>query len=90
MLYSSHRFLTCDILFCFTSIKIIYLQKEIFLVSLKKIIMNQDGYYDNIDLHIRWSDRQDLVLNVEPDELISSIKEKVKIEENENNCSCSH
>lgn len=41
--------------------------------------MNQDGYYDNIDLHIRWSDRQDLVLNVEPDELISSIKEKVKI-----------
>ncbi|KAG1237552.1 hypothetical protein G6F35_000594 [Rhizopus arrhizus] len=39
--------------------------------------MNQDGYYDNIDLHIRWSDRQDLVLNVEPDELISSIKEKI-------------
>jgi hypothetical protein len=32
---------------------------------------------DNIDLHVRWSDRQDLVLNVNPDETIYSIKEKV-------------
>ena len=36
-------------------------------------IMNND----NIDLHVRWSDRQDLVLNVNPDETIYSIKEKV-------------
>ncbi|KAG1149050.1 hypothetical protein G6F37_001547 [Rhizopus arrhizus] len=33
---------------------------------------------DNIDLHVRWSDRQDLVLNVNPDETIYSIKEKIR------------
>lgn len=39
--------------------------------------MDQDEYYDNIDLHIRWSDRQDLIINAEPDETVHSIKEKV-------------
>ncbi|CEG75889.1 hypothetical protein RMATCC62417_10864 [Rhizopus microsporus] len=40
--------------------------------------MDQDEYYDNIDLHIRWSDRQDLVINSEPDETVYSIKEKIR------------
>ncbi|RCH85658.1 hypothetical protein CU097_001735, partial [Rhizopus azygosporus] len=40
--------------------------------------MDQDEYYDNIDLHIRWSDRQDLIINAEPDETVHSIKEKIR------------
>lgn len=42
--------------------------------------MEPDEYYDNIDLHIRWSDRQDLILTVSPDSTIYSIKQKVKEE----------
>lgn len=34
-------------------------------------------YYDSVDLHIRWSDRQDLILRVSPEETIYTIKEKV-------------
>ncbi|KAL9546132.1 hypothetical protein MBANPS3_006813 [Mucor bainieri] len=37
-----------------------------------------DEYYESIDLHIRWSDRQDLVLRVSPDETIYTIKEKIR------------
>lgn len=36
-----------------------------------------DEYYESVDLHIRWSDRQDLILRVSPDETIYTIKEKV-------------
>ena len=41
--------------------------------------MEPDEYYDVIDLHIRWSDRQDLVLQVSPEDTIFAIKEKVKL-----------
>lgn len=41
--------------------------------------MEPDEYYDAIDLHIRWSDRQDLVLRVSPEDTIYTIKEKVII-----------
>ncbi|KAL0082097.1 DUF2407 C-terminal domain-containing protein [Phycomyces blakesleeanus] len=34
-------------------------------------------YYDTIDLHIRWSDRQDLVLSVSPHDTISTVKQKI-------------
>lgn len=39
--------------------------------------MEPDEYYESIELHIRWSDRQDLVLNVSPEETIYDIKQKV-------------
>lgn len=39
--------------------------------------METDEYYESIDLHIRWSDRQDLILRVSPEETIYAIKEKV-------------
>lgn len=42
--------------------------------------MESDEYYENIELHIRWSDRQDLVLNVSPEETIYGIKQKVRLE----------
>ncbi|CAO3652682.1 unnamed protein product [Mucor fragilis] len=37
-----------------------------------------DEHYENVDLHIRWSDRQDLILRVSPDETIYTIKEKIR------------
>lgn len=40
--------------------------------------METDEYYEVVELHIRWSDRQDLVLKVSPEETIYTIKEKVK------------
>jgi hypothetical protein len=39
--------------------------------------MEVDEYYESIDLHIRWSDRQDLIQRVSPEETIYTIKEKV-------------
>jgi hypothetical protein len=47
--------------------------------------MEADEYYESIDLHIRWSDRQDLILRVSPEETIYTIKEKVMT----SICSCS-
>lgn len=41
--------------------------------------MEPAEYYDSVDLHIRWSDRQDLILRVSPEETIYTIKEKVTI-----------
>lgn len=41
--------------------------------------MEPAEYYDSVDLHIRWSDRQDLILRVSPEETIYTIKEKVAI-----------
>ncbi|KAI7904610.1 uncharacterized protein BX663DRAFT_502962 [Cokeromyces recurvatus] len=40
--------------------------------------MESDDYYDSIDLHIRWSDRQDLILRVSPEDTIHMIKEKIR------------
>lgn len=40
---------------------------------------SSDEFYESIDLHIRWSDRQDLVLRVSPEETIYTIKEKVQL-----------
>ncbi|KAI8081900.1 uncharacterized protein B0P05DRAFT_468736 [Gilbertella persicaria] len=37
-----------------------------------------DEYYDSIDLHIRWSDRQDLILRVSTLDSISTIKDKIR------------
>ena len=39
--------------------------------------MDSEEYYDSIDLHIRWSDRQDLILRVSTEDTIYIIKEKV-------------
>lgn len=36
-----------------------------------------EEYYDSIDLHVRWTEGQDLVLRVSPADTIQSIKEKV-------------
>lgn len=40
--------------------------------------MNWVEFYDSIDLHIRWSDKQDLVLIVNPRDSVYSIKEKIQ------------
>ncbi|ORX59390.1 hypothetical protein DM01DRAFT_1184841 [Hesseltinella vesiculosa] len=39
--------------------------------------MNQ-SHYDSIDIHIRWSDRQDLIIQVAPTDAIHTLKEKVQ------------
>jgi hypothetical protein len=38
---------------------------------------NSIEYYQTIELHIRWSDRQDLILQVSPSETVSDIKKRV-------------
>ncbi|GAA5799570.1 hypothetical protein HPULCUR_004986 [Helicostylum pulchrum] len=40
--------------------------------------MEPDEYYESIELHIRWSDRQDLVFNVPVEETIYAIKQKIR------------
>jgi hypothetical protein len=42
--------------------------------------MASDEYYESIDLHIRWSEGQDLILTVSPEETIYSIKQKVLLQ----------
>ncbi|KAI8987834.1 hypothetical protein BDF20DRAFT_814200 [Mycotypha africana] len=39
---------------------------------------SDEEFHDTIDLHIRWSDRQDLVLHVSPESTIHDIKEKIR------------
>jgi hypothetical protein len=36
-----------------------------------------DDYYESIDLHIRWSNEQDLGFTVSPSDSVASVKEKV-------------
>lgn len=40
--------------------------------------MEPDEYYETVELHIRWSDRQDSVFNVPVEETIYAIKQKVR------------
>ncbi|KAI8334997.1 hypothetical protein BC941DRAFT_74319 [Chlamydoabsidia padenii] len=35
-----------------------------------------NDYYDLINIHLRWSDRQDLVLSIPPTDTIQTVKEK--------------
>ncbi|KAI8381012.1 uncharacterized protein BYT42DRAFT_593059 [Radiomyces spectabilis] len=35
-------------------------------------------YYEAVDLHVRWSDTQDLVLRISPHETIADIKQKIQ------------
>ncbi|KAI8092510.1 uncharacterized protein BX664DRAFT_261085 [Halteromyces radiatus] len=37
-----------------------------------------NDHYDSIDIHVRWSDRQDLILNISPIETIQTVKDKIK------------
>ncbi|KAG2178913.1 hypothetical protein INT43_001760 [Umbelopsis isabellina] len=37
-----------------------------------------DDYYETTDLHIRWSNEQDLVFTVSPKESVASVKEKIQ------------
>lgn len=36
-----------------------------------------NDYYDTIDVNVRWSDRQDLVLTLSPTDTLQTVKEKV-------------
>lgn len=47
--------------------------------------MEPDEYYESIELHIRWSDRQDLVFNVPVEETIYAIKQKVSYTDKDTN-----
>ncbi|CAO3682902.1 unnamed protein product [Umbelopsis ramanniana] len=38
----------------------------------------EDDYYETIDLHIRWSNEQDLVFTVSPHDTVSTVKNKIR------------
>ncbi|CAO3592470.1 unnamed protein product [Absidia cylindrospora] len=37
-----------------------------------------NDYYDSIDINVRWSDRQDLILTLSPTDTLQTVKEKIK------------
>ncbi|KAI7872127.1 hypothetical protein BDF14DRAFT_1756906 [Spinellus fusiger] len=39
--------------------------------------MGDTEYYETIDLHVRWSDRQDLIVSVSPLDTIATVKQKI-------------